>query len=100
MAWMAWPTNGIYLPWAPPHVPPSRHHHACACPTPTWLMLHAAWRTPGLIWCSKVTVWYWSGPAGDEGPEAAAFFTQFLGVPCRLARYLGDVAQRVGMWCW
>lgn len=34
-----------------------------------------------------VTVWEWSGPAVDEGDEAAAWFSRFLGKPSRLVRF-------------
>lgn len=40
------------------------------------------------------TVWDWSGSALDEGPEAAQWFSQYLGKPCKLLRYAGtpDIA--------
>lgn len=38
----------------------------------------------------KVTVWEWTGTATDEGPDAAAWFTTYLGLPCRLVRYVGS----------
>ncbi|KIZ03006.1 hypothetical protein MNEG_4956 [Monoraphidium neglectum] len=36
-------------------------------------------------------VWEWSGQAADEGDEAAAWLTSFLGKPVRLVRYLGSL---------
>lgn len=36
----------------------------------------------------NVTVWEWSGVAADEGDEAAAWFSKFLGQPVRLVRHL------------
>ncbi|KAG2484852.1 hypothetical protein HYH03_016339 [Edaphochlamys debaryana] len=38
----------------------------------------------------KVTVWEWTGAGADEGPDAAAWFSALLGLPCRLVRYLGS----------
>jgi hypothetical protein len=32
-------------------------------------------------------VWEWSGVAADEGDEAAAWFSKYLGQPVRLVRY-------------
>ncbi|GLC46013.1 hypothetical protein PLESTB_001027900 [Pleodorina starrii] len=40
----------------------------------------------------KVTVWEWTGAGADEGADAAAWFSRYLGVPCRLVRYLGSAA--------
>eukprot|EP00195_Chlamydomonas_chlamydogama_P008123 CAMPEP_0202902306 /NCGR_PEP_ID=MMETSP1392-20130828/16780_1 /ASSEMBLY_ACC=CAM_ASM_000868 /TAXON_ID=225041 /ORGANISM="Chlamydomonas chlamydogama, Strain SAG 11-48b" /LENGTH=238 /DNA_ID=CAMNT_0049589055 /DNA_START=34 /DNA_END=746 /DNA_ORIENTATION=- len=40
-----------------------------------------------------VTVWEWTGSAADEGDDAAAWFSQALGTPCRLVRYLGTASQ-------
>ena len=34
-----------------------------------------------------VSVWEWSGSAYDEGPEAAEWFSTFLGNPIRLVRF-------------
>ena len=34
-----------------------------------------------------VSVWEWSGSAYDEGPEAAEWFSTFLGNPTRLVRF-------------
>ena len=34
----------------------------------------------------RVTVWEWSGAAADEGEEAATWFSEYLGIPCRLTR--------------
>lgn len=37
--------------------------------------------------CARpVTVWEWSGVAADEGDEAAAWFSAYLGKPVRLVR--------------
>eukprot|EP00882_Tetradesmus_deserticola_P008434 GHRQ01008893.1.p1 GENE.GHRQ01008893.1~~GHRQ01008893.1.p1 ORF type:complete len:274 (+),score=117.08 GHRQ01008893.1:309-1130(+) len=36
----------------------------------------------------NVTVWEWSGVAADEGDEAAAWFSKYLGRPVRLVRHL------------
>jgi len=36
------------------------------------------------------TVWEWTGTALDEGDEAAAWFTSYLGSPNRLVRYIGS----------
>ena len=36
-----------------------------------------------------VGVWEWTGDGGDEGDDAAAWFTEYLGRPARLARWLG-----------
>ncbi|GAX85979.1 hypothetical protein CEUSTIGMA_g13395.t1 [Chlamydomonas eustigma] len=38
----------------------------------------------------SVTIWEWSGLAADEGDKAADWFSKFLGIPCRLTRYLGS----------
>ncbi|EFJ44131.1 hypothetical protein VOLCADRAFT_106511 [Volvox carteri f. nagariensis] len=38
----------------------------------------------------KVTVWEWTGLGEDEGADAASWFSRYLGVPCRLVRYLGS----------
>ena len=37
----------------------------------------------------RVGVWEWTGNGGDEGDDAAAWFTEYLGRPARLARWLG-----------
>lgn len=37
----------------------------------------------------RVGVWEWTGDGGDEGDDAAAWFTEYLGRPARLARWLG-----------
>lgn len=37
-------------------------------------------------------MWEWSGLAADEGDEAAAWLTAFLGKGVRLVRYLGSGA--------
>jgi uncharacterized protein len=41
-----------------------------------------------------VTVWGWSGAALEESPEAAAWFTKYLGVPSKLVRYAGSAAAK------
>ncbi|KAJ9519225.1 hypothetical protein QJQ45_017881 [Haematococcus lacustris] len=46
--------------------------------------------TPAADNMRKVTVWEWTGHGLDEGEQAAAWFTQYLGVPSRLVRYLGN----------
>ncbi|PNH06438.1 MOSC domain-containing protein 2, mitochondrial [Tetrabaena socialis] len=38
----------------------------------------------------KVTVWEWTGAGADEGDDAAAWFSRYLGVAARLVRYLGS----------
>ncbi|GLI62495.1 hypothetical protein VaNZ11_005127 [Volvox africanus] len=38
----------------------------------------------------KVTVWEWTGVGMDEGADAASWFSRYLGIPCRLVRYLGS----------
>jgi uncharacterized protein YcbX len=38
---------------------------------------------------AQVTVWEWKGEALDEGNEAAAYLTAFMGFPVRLVRYSG-----------
>jgi uncharacterized protein YcbX len=35
-------------------------------------------------------VWEWSGSALDEGEDAAAWFSAYLGRPCRLMRHVGS----------
>ena len=40
-----------------------------------------------------MSVWDWTGEAGDEGDAAAALFTSFLGKPARLVRFLPDVER-------
>ncbi|XP_058760475.1 uncharacterized protein LOC131633810 [Vicia villosa] len=35
----------------------------------------------------EMTVWEWTGPAWDEGPEAAQWFSDYFGYPCKLARF-------------
>ena len=37
----------------------------------------------------ECTCWAWTGLARDEGDEVAAWLTDFLGKPARLARYVG-----------
>ncbi|KAG2453054.1 hypothetical protein HYH02_002388 [Chlamydomonas schloesseri] len=44
----------------------------------------------------KVTVWEWTGTATDEGADAAAWFSTYLGLPCRLVRYLGSSSNSSG----
>jgi uncharacterized protein YcbX len=39
--------------------------------------------------CAQVTVWEWRGEALDEGDEAAAYLSAFLGLSVRLVRYSG-----------
>ena len=34
-----------------------------------------------------VSMWYWNGSALDEGPNAAEWFSKFLGNPYRLVRF-------------
>ena len=36
---------------------------------------------------NDVSVWEWAGSAYDEGPEAAEWFSTFLGCPTRLVRF-------------
>ncbi|PNH06437.1 MOSC domain-containing protein 2, mitochondrial [Tetrabaena socialis] len=38
----------------------------------------------------KVTVWRWTVAGADEGDDAAAWFSRYLGVAARLVRYLGS----------
>ena len=40
-----------------------------------------------------VQVWDWVGEAGDEGDEAAAWFSRVVGRPVRLVRWLGEGGQ-------
>ena len=40
-----------------------------------------------------VQVWDWVGEAGDEGDEAAAWFSKIVGRPVRLVRWLGAGGQ-------
>ncbi len=37
----------------------------------------------------QVICWEWKGTARDEGSEAAAWFSELLGKPSRLVRFLG-----------
>lgn len=37
----------------------------------------------------ECTCWDWKGLAQDEGDDAAAWLTDFLGKPTRLVRYIG-----------
>ena len=37
----------------------------------------------------ECTCWDWTGLARDEGDDAAAWLSDFLGKPCRLVRYVG-----------
>lgn len=37
----------------------------------------------------ECTCWDWKGLAQDEGEDAAAWLTDFLGKPARLVRYIG-----------
>ena len=45
-------------------------------------------------------MWEWTGAGLDEGEDAAQWFSQLLGFPVRLVRYLGSgsaaAAQQVG----
>jgi hypothetical protein len=41
-------------------------------------------------------VWTWSGSALDEGEDAAAWFSAYLGRPCRLMRYVGSPGSNPG----
>ncbi|KAJ7565449.1 hypothetical protein O6H91_02G061500 [Diphasiastrum complanatum] len=41
-----------------------------------------------------VTVWTWSGHGIDEGPEAAAWWSSYLGLPARFVRFDADSADR------
>ncbi|GIL63004.1 hypothetical protein Vafri_17162 [Volvox africanus] len=43
----------------------------------------------------KVTVWEWTGIGMDEGADAAAWFSRYLGIPSRLVRYLGSSGANV-----
>lgn len=45
--------------------------------------MHLSYRPP------QASVWEWSGPALDEGDDAAACLSAFMGFPVRLVRYLG-----------
>jgi hypothetical protein len=45
----------------------------------------------GPLFQRPAKVWEWSGQAADEGDEAAAWLTSFLGKPVRLVRYLGSL---------
>ncbi|KFM26471.1 MOSC domain-containing protein 2, mitochondrial [Auxenochlorella protothecoides] len=42
---------------------------------------------------TKVTVWEWTGLGADEGAEAAAWWSQYLGHEARLVRYAGEPGQ-------
>ena len=41
-----------------------------------------------------VQVWEWSGEADDEGDEAGDWFSDFLGVSCRLVRFASDARRK------
>jgi uncharacterized protein YcbX len=41
-----------------------------------------------------VTVWGWNGAALEEGSEASAWFSQYLGVPSKLVRYAGSAGAK------
>jgi uncharacterized protein YcbX len=41
----------------------------------------------------ECTCWDWKGLAQDEGDEAAAWLSDFLGKPVRLVRYIGELFQ-------
>lgn len=51
-----------------------------------------------------VTVWAWTGKGYDQGPDAAAWFTEFLGLPTKLIRYGGQNRsqpfRRPVLWPW
>jgi uncharacterized protein YcbX len=42
----------------------------------------------------EVTVWGWSGTALEEGPDAAAWFSKYLGVPAKFVRYAGSAGAK------
>lgn len=44
----------------------------------------------------NVTVWEWSGDACDEGDDAAAWFSAYLGAPMRLVRFSAEARRRTG----
>lgn len=44
---------------------------------------------------SQVTVWEWSGPGLDEGDDAAQYISDYMGIACRLVRYLGTEEQQL-----
>ncbi len=41
----------------------------------------------------QVVCWEWKGIARDEGAEANAWFTEYLGKPSQLVRFLGAPAS-------
>jgi len=43
---------------------------------------------------APVQVWEWSGEADDEGDEASEWFSDFLGVSCRLVRFAPDARRK------
>lgn len=43
----------------------------------------------------NASVWEWAGAAFDEGPDAAEWFTRYLGKPCRLVCFDTDNETRV-----
>lgn len=43
---------------------------------------------------ATVTVWYWTGTAADEGDAAAAWLSEYCGIPVRLFRYIGSSNQQ------
>lgn len=42
----------------------------------------------------EVNVWGWNGAAIEEGSEAAAWFSKYLGVPSKLVRYAGSAGAK------
>ncbi|MCO5599163.1 hypothetical protein L7F22_053263 [Adiantum nelumboides] len=42
----------------------------------------------------NASVWEWTGSALDEGPDAAEWFTRFLGKACHLVRFDSENARR------
>eukprot|EP00197_Chlamydomonas_leiostraca_P014578 CAMPEP_0202864952 /NCGR_PEP_ID=MMETSP1391-20130828/4975_1 /ASSEMBLY_ACC=CAM_ASM_000867 /TAXON_ID=1034604 /ORGANISM="Chlamydomonas leiostraca, Strain SAG 11-49" /LENGTH=331 /DNA_ID=CAMNT_0049544731 /DNA_START=102 /DNA_END=1097 /DNA_ORIENTATION=- len=54
--------------------------------------LQVALARPQKAALKSVEIWDWKGTGHDEGEEAAAFFTAYLGFPARLVRYLGSAS--------
>jgi hypothetical protein len=58
--------------------------------THAWLQVPLVPRPVADAELKECTCWDWKGLAQDEGEDAAAWLTDFLGKPARLVRYIGQ----------
>lgn len=58
---------------------------------PSGVQVPLEWPPGKIPFLAEIEVWEWRGVAREEGKEAEAWLTSYLGRPCKLFRYMGNV---------